>query len=132
MNQQEIFDKVATHLIAQGKQSRAMLTHVLKLGAKPVAQGGAGCAYRGDGGTMCAAGCLIPDDEYKPEFEGIPWDCIAQEVPSFANAPQAVHDLIGSLQLVHDDVLSWSSPETLKDALRVVANHYDLSADMLC
>ena len=122
MNQQEIFDKVATHLIAQGKQS---------LGARPVFIGDAGCAYRGADGTMCAAGCLIPDDEYRPEFETIPWVGIAKDVPSFANAPFEVHNLIDSLQLVHDDENYWETPETLKDALRVVANLYDLSSDVL-
>ena len=122
MNQQEIFDKVATHLIAQGKQS-------MGVGYGPL--GAAGCAYRGDGGTMCAAGCLIPDDEYKPQFEGIPWVSIANDVPSFLDAPDEDHDLIDSLQLVHDDENYWETPETLKDALRDVANCYGLSADVL-
>lgn len=116
MNPQEIFDKVATHLIAQGKQS-------LDYDGRA-----RGCAYRGDDGTMCAAGCLIPDDEYAPEFEGIPWDGIAKDVPSFANATFEVHSLIYSLQLVHDDENYWETPETLKDALRVVANLYELSS----
>ena len=26
--------------------------------------------YRGDNGTKCAAGCLIPDSKYEPRFEG--------------------------------------------------------------
>ena len=117
MNQQEIFDKVATHLIAQGKRS--------------LGWGADYCAYRGDDGTMCAAGCLIPDDEYKPQFEGIPWVSIANDVPSFLDAPDEDHDLIDSLQLVHDDENYWETPETLKDALRDVANCYGLSADVL-
>ena len=123
MNQQEIFDKVATHLIAQGKQS---------LGYGDIdghlAQA---CAYRGRGGTMCAVGCLIPDDEYKPEFEGKSWARIAQNVPSFAGAYSEVHELILSLQLVHDDANYWETPETLKIALGVVADQYGLSADVL-
>ena len=122
MNQQEIFDKVATHLIAQGKQSLAPDPH----------HEGEVCAYRGADGTMCAAGCLIPDDEYDPDFEGVPWDDLEQPVLSLANAPQEVHDLITSLQEVHDDEWSWNSPETLKVALGEVANLYGLSADVLC
>ena len=121
MNQQEIFDKVATHLIAQGKQS---------LGSREDTHA-KGCAYRGDDGTMCAAGCLIPGDEYKPDFEGIPWNSIAKDIPTFANAPQGVHDLITSLQGVHDDDFFWENPERLKGALRVVANRYDLSSNVL-
>ena len=130
MNQQEIFDKVATHLIAQGKQS--LLSSWWSRSVQTAQWNDQGCAYRGDDGTMCAAGCLIPDDEYSPAFEGMPWDCIAQEVPSFANEPQGVHDLIASLQGVHDDEWSWESPERLKVELGVVANQYGLSADVLC
>ena len=118
MNQQEIFDKVATHLIAQGKQS------LMFMGAEA-------CAYRGADGTMCAAGCLIPDGEYDPVFEGLPWDSIAQEVPSFANASVEAHNLIGSLQTVHDCEAYWETPETLKAELGVVANCYGLSTDVL-
>ena len=125
MNQQEIFDKVATHLIAQGKQSLGYWRQT------EWSQPALGCAYRGDGGTMCAAGCLIPDDEYDPVFEGMPWNCIAQEVPSFANASVEVHNLIGSLQTVHDDEKYWETPETLKEALETVANRYSLSAAVL-
>ena len=120
MNQQEIFDKVATHLIAQGKQSLCYWRSTEL-----------DCAYRGDDGTMCAAGCLIPDDEYSPAFEGMPWDSIWKEVPSFANASFEDHDLIGSLQTVHDDEWSWNSPETLKVALGVAANRYGLSTQVL-
>jgi len=50
MTAQELFDKVATHLITQGKPS--LCTYGF-------------CKYRGDGGLMCAIGCLIPDDKYK-------------------------------------------------------------------
>lgn len=28
-----------------------------------------GCAYRGNNGKKCAAGLLIPDEKYEPEFE---------------------------------------------------------------
>lgn len=126
MNQQEIFDKVATHLITQGKQSLCYWRQT------EWSQPDLGCAYRGDDGTMCAAGCLIPDDEYSRAFEGMPWNCIWKEVPSFANASFEDHDLIGSLQGVHDDEWSWNSPETLKVELGVVANLYGLSVDVLC
>lgn len=52
---QEIFNKVATHLLTQGKRS--------------VASDGS-CMYRGPEGTKCAIGCLIEDDEYHPLLEG--------------------------------------------------------------
>lgn len=53
---QDLFNFVATHLIKQNRQSRASNTGT--------------CAYRGKDGTKCAAGCLLEDEWYKPEFEG--------------------------------------------------------------
>lgn len=49
---QEVFDKIVTHLRAQGKKS---------LGATGIA-----CKYRGVDGLRCAVGCLLSDDEYQP------------------------------------------------------------------
>lgn len=56
MTLREVFDKVKTHLLTQGK--RAMLP------------GGYACAYRGAGGTKCAVGCLILDEAYDHRMEG--------------------------------------------------------------
>lgn len=54
----EQFDKVANHLIKQGKRSLAL--------------DGAGwvCAYRGEGGAKCAIGVIIPDELYGEHLEG--------------------------------------------------------------
>lgn len=54
MNAQEIFDKVATHLIQQGE---------------PAMDSNGDCVYRNDQGLKCAVGCLIPDDKYEGRFE---------------------------------------------------------------
>ncbi len=56
MTLQEIFDKVAAHLLTQKSKSTAK--HPSK------SDDGEICAYRGEGGKMCAVGCLIPDDNY--------------------------------------------------------------------
>jgi predicted RNase H-like nuclease len=58
---QEVFDTVAQHLIAQGKKSMARLSE----DPHPHAV----CAYRGENGTKCAVGCLIPDEAYDPSIE---------------------------------------------------------------
>lgn len=63
MNNQEIFNKVYTHLY---KQAQPALRH-----SDFIDGPGPACAYRGEGGTMCAVGCLIPDDVYTPEIEGV-------------------------------------------------------------
>lgn len=54
-DKQALFNHVATHLIKQGRRS------VLRSGQ---------CAYRGDNGTRCAAGCLIDDAQYTVKMEG--------------------------------------------------------------
>jgi hypothetical protein len=52
-------EKIRDHLKAQ--KARAMGTN----------DGGfVVCRYRGDGGSMCAVGCLIPDERYTPTIEG--------------------------------------------------------------
>jgi hypothetical protein len=120
MNQQEIFDKVASHLITQGVQA-----------VRNRWVGYPSCAYRGDNGTMCAAGCLIPDEEYNPEFEGLPWMDVRPDIPSLASLTDKDHDLISSLQYVHDNDSSWYSIDILKEKLRNEARTYKLSSDIL-
>ena len=87
---QEIFDKIATHLLTQNKKSYL---------------NGWFCAYRGDNGLKCAAGILIPDDEYKPEMEKKRWSVLIDEIlveNKFANE-------ISLLQSIHDNrsVTKW-------------------------
>lgn len=53
MNKQQIFDKVARHLLAQNQVS---MKH-------------SRCLYKHPDGLMCAVGCLIPDDLYKVSIE---------------------------------------------------------------
>jgi hypothetical protein len=52
---QELFDYVTSFLLKQGEQSRGL---------------GGACTYRGLNGLMCAAGCVIPDEFYRPAMEG--------------------------------------------------------------
>ena len=87
----EIYEKVKTHLLTQMEKS----TNV-----------GGDCMYRGDGGRMCAAGCLIKDEFYKEELENI---ASASAVVHFAIS-QSIGDysetadvMIANLQRVHDD-----------------------------
>jgi len=54
MTNQELFDRVAGHLLRQNEQS--------------LDEEGA-CCYRGAEGLMCAIGCLIPDDTYSYNLE---------------------------------------------------------------
>lgn len=80
---QQVFEQVANHLLTQGRKSIV----------------GGACQYRGGDNTMCAAGCLIGDDEYNASMmEGSSWRSleIGKVVP-FAHSK-----LIHALQRIHD------------------------------
>lgn len=89
--EQEVFDQVVAHLRSQRVASRDVEA----------------CLYRNSAGLKCAAGCLIADDEYKPEMDnptgddknsGTGWS-ISVKRGTFPNT----HDrLISLLQGVHD------------------------------
>lgn len=52
---QEVFNRVARHLLTQGQKAMSGV--------------GNGCAYRAKDGLVCAIGCLIPDNLYRPSIE---------------------------------------------------------------
>lgn len=83
---QEVFDQVVVHLITQGSQS--------------VAVGSNTCMYRTKTGMKCAAGCLISEEEYSPDFEETSWDDLMYK----RKVPKNHYQLIRQLQYAHD---SW-------------------------
>jgi hypothetical protein len=88
--EQEVFDQVARHMIKQ--KTRSWL------------QDGA-CAYRGEEGLKCAAGCLISDEEATmlnladESINTLPWSCLIIR----GVAPDRHRSLISSLQAIHDN-----------------------------
>ena len=104
MTKQEIFDKVAKHLLTQGVRS--------------VDGANGRCMYRGTNGTKCAAGCLIPDDKYDNRFERKAWSSIADKFPELIEHEH----LIQQLQIVHDSC----APEQWITALRNTATIFGL------
>lgn len=103
-SKQQVFDQVVTHLRAQ------------KVQAKDESNG---CVYRA-GELKCAAGCLIADDEYKPEMDNSGLDSDGEQCGSnWSNlvrrkvVPHTIHDsLIQELQHIHDSYrgpASWES-----------------------
>ncbi len=88
MTNQELFDRVATHLLTQGKRS------VVREGCEEE------CRYRDLDGLKCAIGCLIPDDMYSENLEGknpgnievIKATGISYDQVSLAKRLQAIHD----------------------------------------
>ena len=103
---QEVFDQVKEHLLTQK--------------AKSVSADGS-CVYRGEGGMMCAAGCLIADDEYEPYMDGGAggsWATLVAE----RWVPLKHADLIQELQNIHD-----GSPKHWEDELKELADVLNLT-----
>lgn len=135
-HRQNLFDKVALHLITQNKQSKRT--------------GDATCRYRGANGTSCAVGCLIPDELYDKKIEFESWysfipegryngygyptssddkDMLLKGIYDHIN-PQGdsnTDSMIEELQQVHDN----SSVEDWPTRLRDVARQFNLKQHMI-
>ena len=110
---QQVFDKVAKHLLTQNK--RAMKDF---RGEYPADR----CAYRGDDGSTCAVGCLLSDDEYRPTFEGKASGTLLRTLLGVDTLPDEVmpyRNLLASLQNVHDTYEPDEWPWKLADVARV-------------
>ena len=110
MTLQEIFTKVARHLLTQKVKS---------FGSD------AGCLYRGPNGTSCAVGCLIQEEHYDPELEGNVVNALSVQDSLNASGiqvtPETIH-LLEELQLLHDE----SQPETWPTDLAELAQELGL------
>lgn len=116
LNAQKIFEKVAIHLLKQGK--RSILRPDANLPTRSY------CAYRGKGSTKCAAGALILDEHYLPTLE-----LQSAEMPDVQAAllssgiPTEQSGMVMGLQGIHDN----TSPITWKSKLRAYAENHNLN-----
>lgn len=111
---QEVFDKVATHLLKQRSRS----------------EGKRGCAYRGKAGKMCAVGCLIANEHYRPTLEGRNMQSESVQAAlrdSGIDVTENMKFMLEDLQACHDynEVSMWPQ------ALRRIAGHYKLNTEVL-
>lgn len=111
--EQEVFDIVAAHMLKQNKRS---ISHIQS-------KGFVGCAYRGDNGLKCAAGCLIPDEIYNRNFESIAWRLLVVN----HRFPHDHARLITDLQYIHDNY----EPKNWRKQLADVAFYFSLKPDVL-
>lgn len=124
MTNQEIFDKVARHLLTQKVPAREARSRPDRIGM---------CLYRTKDGKKCAAGCLIPDELYSPQMEGEDIQTVLRQYPQVKHAilGDDVEDsrfaLLGNLQSVHD----MHRPEEWKEQLAITAHDYSLSPQVL-
>lgn len=120
MTIQQIFNKVAKHLITQNKKSKL----------------GRNCAYRTENGLSCAIGCLISDKLYKSsglekaECDGHTFDLngLSSHFPGVYdsivdnNNRFTSHNLLDTLQMIHD----WEHPNAWRKSLIHVAKTFGL------
>lgn len=116
---QEVFDYVATHLLTQNERSILSYDDTEYFEDENII----GCMYRGENGLKCAAGCLMSDEEYKPEWEGIIW----AELTTFKHVPNAHIFLIRALQEIHDQ----HPPKEWKRQLKLLAESRQLDSSVL-
>ena len=89
---QQVFDKVALHLLTQKKPS----------------MNGSECMYRGADGTMCAVGCLIKDEHYDDyiESKGVASDYVVEVLAKSLNTDKSTISgyvgMLTNLQILHD------------------------------
>jgi hypothetical protein len=104
---QEVFDQVAKHMLTQKAQC------ALEDGV---------CAYRGNDGLKCAAGCLISDEEIETYWNVLPWISLINR----GIAPDKHRRLISELQAIHDSPY-FNPKEDWQRELRNIAGRHELS-----
>lgn len=109
MTNQEAFDEVCLHLAQQKRRCTVE---------------GTLCKYR-HRGMKCAVGALIPDDEYRAEFdnETFGMEVLKEQIPSLRGISTS---LLVKLQLAHDG--SYSLQQLHRRLIEIAAN-YDLDAN---
>lgn len=118
---QQIFDKVALHLLKQGCRSESTTERST---TNPQASL---CMYRGPNGTMCAVGCLIPDDRYSPNLERETADQLIMYHSMLIQYLGRDTELLLDLQTLHDT----QEPEEWRDQLANVGCAHGLDISVL-
>ena len=90
MNDQEAFDKMVRHMRLQGEKCTDETGN---------------CVYRGLDGMKCAVGAIIPDTEYRWEFdnsiESSQIENIIDQIPSLRDVDL---DILMEMQYIHDSL----------------------------
>ncbi len=111
--EQEIFDYVCMHLAKQQRRAGVVEDGVFR------------CKYKTEEGLMCAAGCLLTEEELQLTAEGVSID--HQELPLRLHTHT---DLLKSLQDAHDKADSPAASD-MQGRLRTVARCYALNEEAI-
>lgn len=113
MQLQEIFNKVKTHLLSQGKRSIIPWSH------------GINSAYYGSDGCKCSIGCLIQPEFYSPALEGyaVSRDWVIEALESSGiDVKSLPNRFLWDLQTLHDS----TEPCEWEEGLKKIAKNYRL------
>lgn len=117
---QQVFDRVALHLLQQGRKSLMEADRTTSVR----------CAYRGEGGLKCAVGFLISDEAYNEELESCPVHdagvCFALN-RSGVSTTHGMVEMLGRLQSIHDN----AQPERWLSSLQSIAASHGLTMPAL-
>lgn len=96
LTQQQVYSKVRNHLLTQ--KERAVHSPTSRV-----------CKYRTPSGLTCAVGCLIPEDKYSAEFEGMMAGDLLWQLLNNGFRRKRTEDVddwaafLNGLQNIHDD-----------------------------
>jgi hypothetical protein len=121
LNAQELFEKTARHLFAQGKRWVGPSAHSTKTI----------CRYRTDDGLSCAVGCHIPDDVYTSAMEGRNAGDLIENFRNNVGFLRPHTNLLTELQSIHDADGHWASSIQMREALEDLATAWDLDGTFL-
>ena len=114
---QNLFDRVALHLLTQKKRAMSAST---------------ACVYHSEDGSKCAVGALIKDEYYYPALnkknvfdEGVYMAVLRSNDLNLNDFRLLSHEVLGVLQNVHDHY----EPEQWQDLLYAKARYFDLIFD---
>ncbi len=117
MNLQEIFNIVWKWFVVEGNEKSVSETGV--------------CRYRGSNGSKCAIGCLIPDDKYSKDIEGVSVLTLVNRYYStgiwIKQNLLVSSEILSELQRCHDIIGKTSFSIHIKEGLSVFAQKYSLS-----
>jgi hypothetical protein len=111
---QKIFDYAYFFLLDQGGQSMR----------KSKNSGASVCAYRGNEGRKCGAGCLLTDEEYNKNMEGLGWHgySIDKYIP---NRLTPFGRIISRIQKIHD---YWAQSANASDWSNHIKKEFGIAA----
>lgn len=106
---QPAFDKIWDWFVVQ-KKPRSTSDHA--------------CAYRGANGARCPVGLLLPDSEYKSDFEGDSVKFVRRHTHALRQYPLK---FLEALQSSHDEANPAMFAREFQDRLREIAAEFKLT-----